>query len=233
MKNMSKGNTLLLAMLVAIFSLSSCLKNDSNDRVANRAALSVTNASPDIEKFDFVIGNEKINAGSFDFTQRLPYFSILSGKGKIGIYKDETKDSLLTANFVAETGKIYSLYVVGQAPHHEFLTITDSLSTPSTGKAKVRFINLSLDAPALDLKYDTDSVLFTTVAYKQHSAFVEIPGGKNYNFSISTQGESGTGVSENNVKIEGGKIYTIWAKGYYAIPSADSLKLGIKIQENR
>ena len=133
---------------------------------------------------------------------------------------------------IAKPGEIYSVYVVGEAPNHEFLTITDSLETPTTGKANIRFLNLSVNAPALKLNYGVDSTLFNSVTYKNFSDFVEIPGGKRYDFSVATATGTGNTATESNVLIESGKIYTIWAKGIYDNTTVDSLKLGLKIQAN-
>ncbi len=234
MKNLKKRIIGILAVLLAVFSLTSCLKSNDNNAVPDYSWLSVINASPNLEKFDFVIDKRLVNDDSFSFTERLPYFNIYGGTRKIVIYKDQSTDSLRAGTLVAKSGEIYSLYVVGEAPNHEFLTITDSLKTPSTGKAQVRFLNLSVNAPALKLNYGVgvDSVLFSNVAYKKHSAFVEIPGGKKYNFSVATEAGTGNTATESSVMIESGKIYTIWAKGLYNNTTNDSLKLGLKIQKN-
>ncbi|WP_161603017.1 DUF4397 domain-containing protein [Pedobacter arcticus] len=231
MKSLRNRKIGVLAILLAVFSLTSCLKD--NNTAPNSAWLSVINASPNLENFDFVIDNRLVNNDSFSFTERLPYFDIYTGSRRIGIYKDETTDTLRTGTLLAKPGEIYSVYVVGEAPSHEFLTITDSLTNPTTGKAQIRFLNLSVGAPALKLNYGVDSTLVSDVAYKKHSKFVEIPGGKKYNFSVTTQTGSGNTGAENGVMIESGKIYTIWAKGFYNnATTVDSLKLGLKIQRN-
>lgn len=222
----------VFAILLAVFSLTSCLKDNNNNVAPNYSWLAVINASPNIEKFDFVIDNKLVNSDAFKYTERLPYINIYSGLRNIGIYKDDTNDSLRTGKLTAKAGEIYSVYVVGLAPNHEFLTITDSLTKPSTGKAQIRFLNLSVNAPALKLNYGTDSVLFNNIAYKKHSDFVEIPAGKKYNFSVATEAGTGNTGTENGVMIESGKIYTVWAKGVYDNTTVDSLKLGLKIQVN-
>lgn len=222
----------IIAILFAVFSLTSCLKNNDNNVAPNYSWLAVINASPNIEKFDFVIDNKLVNSDAFKFTERLSYFNIYSGLRNVSIYKDDTNDTLRTGKLNVKPGEIYSLYVIGLAPNHQFLTLTDSLSNPSAGKAQIRFLNLSVNAPALKLNYGTDSVLFNNVAYKKHSDFVEIPAGKKYNFSVAAQAGTGNTSAENGVMIESGKIYTVWAKGVYDNTTVDSLKLGLKIQEN-
>lgn len=219
----------ILALGFGLFALSSCLK-DSDLASPDYSALSVINASPGLEPFDFAIDRQLINQGSFAYTTRLPYVDIYSGTRNIGIYKDQTTDSLKTGILTAEPGKIYSLYVIGQPSSLEFLTIKDSLTTPATGKAHVRFINLSINSPALKLNYGVDSTLFNNINYKSHTGFVEIPGGKTYNFSVNNTTNNGNTASNSSVLIESGRIYTVWASGLYN--NTDSLKLGLKVQRN-
>ncbi len=233
MKTLKQKNIAIVAGFLAVFSLSSCLKNKDNANVTpDYSALSVINASPNLQKFDFVIDNRLVNNDSFDLGERLPYFNIYSGTRSVGIFKDQTTDSLRTGKLVAEPGKIYSLYVVGSAPNHEFLAIQDSLVKPSAGKAQIRFLNLSVNAPALKLNYGVDSTLFNSVSYKGHSGFVEVPGGKNYNFTIAPATGSGNSAIKTAVKVESNKIYTVWAQGIYDNTTNDTLKLAVKIQEN-
>ncbi len=228
----------ILTLVLAVFTLSSCLKTKNDDIQQNASALAVINASPDLDKFDFVIDNNLVNSGSFSFSERLAYQNIYSGQRRIAIYKDETRDTIRTGTLTAQAGKIYSVYVVGPGVKPEFLIVKDSLSAPTAGKAHIRFINLSLNSPELKLNYGVggDSTLFSNVKYKKDTKFVEVAGGKKYNFTTSeSSGASTVPVgAQNSVMIESGKIYTVWAKGYYDMldTGADSLKLGLKVQLN-
>ncbi|WP_442796101.1 DUF4397 domain-containing protein [Pelobium manganitolerans] len=233
MKSLKQRGIAGFVILLVVFTMSSCLKNNDDYVAPNYSWLSVTNASPNVEKFDFVIDNELVNNEYFSFGDRLSYQALYSGTRRIGIFKDGTTDSLRTGTLVAQPNKIYSLYVVGEAPNTQFLVTTDSIKEPTAGKARVRFMNLSINAPALKLNYGVDSTLFTNVAYKGYTDFVEIPGGKKYNFSVATEAGGGNSASQNAIMIESNKNYTVWAKGYYNGSTTDSLKLGLKIQENR
>ncbi|MFC5285035.1 DUF4397 domain-containing protein [Pedobacter alpinus] len=224
-----KSSVKALVFGFGVLTLSSCLKNDNDNVAPNYSALAIINASPGLQPFDFVIDNQIVNQGSFDFTERLPYVNIFSGNRRIGIYKDQTADSIKTGSILAQPGKYYSLYVVGQPANLEFLTITDSVAATTTGKAQIRFLNLSVNSPSLKLNYGVDSLLINNLAYKNHSNFVEIPGGKRYNFTVKSDDVNGK-TAESNVLIESGRIYTVWASGLYN--NTDSLKLGVKIQRN-
>lgn len=220
---------LLFATVITI-GLSSCLKNNDNYVNPGFSALAVIHASPGLQSFDFVLDNQKINSDAFDYTERLKYFNIYSGNRGFGIFKAQTIDSIKTSILAAEPDKYYSLYVIGEASNPEFLTLADSLTAPATGMAKVRFLNLSLNSPSLTLNYGADSTLFSNTAYKEHSEFTEIEGGKNYNFA-SENSDGDTKGTADNIPLQSGRIYTIWSTGIYNSTS-DSLKTGIKIQMN-
>ncbi|MEO5909306.1 MAG: DUF4397 domain-containing protein [Pelobium sp.] len=220
---------LLLAIGLTI-SLSSCLKNNDDYVDQNFSALAVIHASPGLQPFDFVLDKQKINSDAFDYSERLNYFNIYSGNIAFGIFKTQTVDSIKTGILVAQPNKYYSVYVIGEASNPEFLTIADSLTAPKAGMAKVRFLNLSLNSPALNLSYGAESTLFSNTAYKAHSEFTEIEGGKNYSFTIENSSGEVKG-SADNIPLQSGRIYTIWSTGIYNSTS-ENLKTGIKIQMN-
>lgn len=228
-----KRHLFYLAGVVLLFSLSSCLKNNENTK-PNIAALSVIHASPGLQKFDFLINNQRINSSPFDYSQRLPYFNIYGGIRTFGIYKAQSTDSIKLGSFEAKSDNYYSIYVIGQAASPQFLVLTDSLTQPSAAKANVRFLNLSPDAPALNLSFSQnegqDSTLFSNLNYKSHSAFVGIGGGKTYTFKIKSADQT-TMATVEKVNIESGRIYTIWSKGLVNSIN-DTTKIGIIIQPN-
>lgn len=222
-----------LASVVLLFTLSSCLKNDENTN-PNIAALSVIHASPGLQKFDFVVNNQRINSSPFDYSQRLPYFNIYGGTRTFGIYKVQSTDSIKLGSFEAKSDNYYSIYVIGQATNPQFLVLTDSLTQPSAAKANLRFLNLSPDAPALSLSLSQnegqDSTLFSNLNYKSHSAFTGIKGGKTYTFKIKSADQT-TLATVEDVNVESGRIYTIWSKGLINSTN-DTTKVGIIIQPN-
>ncbi|MBK0384173.1 DUF4397 domain-containing protein [Pedobacter sp. SD-b] len=224
-----------LAAIALMFSLSSCLKNNNDNATPNIAALSVIHAAPGLQSFDFVINNQRVNSAPFNFSERLPYFNIYGGNRTFGIFKAGSADSIKTGNFLAESGKFYSIYVIGQATEPQFLILKDSLTVPTVGKARVRFLNLSPDAPALSLSLKStsnpsDSTLFSNQTYKSQSLFTEIDGGKTYSFTTRSNSETAVATLDN-VNIESGKIYTIWSKGLISSTN-DTTKVGLKVQQN-
>jgi len=108
-------------------------------------------------------------------------------------------------------GNYYSLFISGKKDALNSLMVADDLSPTTPGNAKIRFINLSPDAPALDFKINDDNIVASNKKFKEYTGFQELKAG-DYNAVI----KSHTGNSANqpfDLKVEDGKIYTIWAKG--------------------
>lgn len=122
------------------------------------------------------------------------------------------------------------------------ILVYDDLTTPSSGKAKIRFANFSPDAQKTDLSYASGTVLFNGVGYGNFGNQTVIPytGGKAPNviegLNWKTLGpfkeiDAATGVNLvikdsatqitipltnntlNGVTFENGKIYTIFING--------------------
>eukprot|EP01012_Entosiphon_sulcatum_P002162 TRINITY_DN10424_c0_g1_i1.p2 TRINITY_DN10424_c0_g1~~TRINITY_DN10424_c0_g1_i1.p2 ORF type:complete len:208 (-),score=53.49 TRINITY_DN10424_c0_g1_i1:67-690(-) len=60
---------------------------------------------------------------------------------------------------------------------------------PAEGKAHIRFIHLSPDAPAVDISLKDGTKLFTNVAFQQAAAFLEVPAGS-YDVVVTPTGST-------------------------------------------
>ncbi len=219
-----------MMMTVTMLSLSSCLKSNNDQLNTNTSALAVIHASPGLVPFDFYLDGQRLNTyQAFNYSNKLNYVNIYSGARKFGIYKSQTSDSIKTGVLNAEIDKYYSIYVTGEAANPEFLILDDELKTPATGKAQVRFLNLSVNAPGMTLSAGADSTLFSDVAYKSHSSFKDIPAGKNYTFTTYPSNDPEAKTTISDFPIASNHIYTIWSGGIYD-STTDSLKVGLQIQ---
>lgn len=226
-----------VAVAVGItLSLSSCLKNNDSNYVAPPSAgLSIFHASPGTQPFNVAIGNTIINNGynliEFEYSKALQYVGVTPGSRNVSLLKKNTKDTIRTGTFNLSNDKYYSLFVVDAAPNPNFLFIEDVITTPLAGKARVRFVNLSPDAGPLDLiaNAGTDTLLFSSTAYKAASPFTDLSGTKPYKFEIKSGGTSKATLE--NIEIKSGGTYTIWAKGL-STATNDSLKTSIKVNQH-
>jgi len=107
----------------------------------------------------------------------------------------------------------YSLFMVNTASNPGILLVTDSISQPAHGIATVRLINVSPDAPAVDLAVKDSAAFITNKAFKSFSSFIPKAGGKTYTFEIRQHGTNTVLTTMSGVTLNSGLVYTIWLHG--------------------
>jgi hypothetical protein len=132
----------------------------------------------------------------------------------------------------------YSVFVTGTMQAPEAVVLEDNLARPAAGKAYVRVVHLSPDAPAVDLagtlagNGGTPPVLIGNRAYKQVTDFTPVDAGfyrlqvrpagsetalptfTQTNQVVSTFVPAGTALTEFTMNFEPGKIYTLAVRGF-------------------
>jgi hypothetical protein len=218
-------------MCLLAVSLSSCLKNSTSVQPPI-ALLSVINASPDAPALDFYLDNNKGNAYAFAFGNGLDYISAYTGKrtakftpaGSNTVYKSDTLTLI--------QNRYYSLFLANTAGHEEFLLLNDTIVKPADTKAGIRLINLSPDAPAIDLVIKDGAVVVANKSFKGFSGFVPITATAKYTFEIRQAGTTTVLATLTNITLNNGSLYTVWLQGLAAAGTPDAKKLAGKVQTN-
>lgn len=203
----------LVFVAFSTFFLSSCLKDDNYNQQSIVSALTVINASPDAPAYDFVLNRQAVYPKNRSYTDRIDYFILNTGRYNASFYEYQTNTKPIYETAITlANGKYHSLFLAGtQADSLTSLLIQDDLILPAAEKAKLRFINLSPDAGALDFAIVTDSLFASKKDFKDYTDFYEIPAGE---YKASLKSSSGTKVNHAfNLKLTAGKIYTVWARG--------------------
>lgn len=128
--------------------------------------------------------------------------------------------------FETRADQYYSVYAVGTVQDVEAVVLTDDLSLPTPGKAKVRIMNYSPDAGPVDVVITGGVPAPVTLAanldYKGVQEFFEIDPGR-YTIEVRVAGTttriSGADSRRENVLIEPNSCYSIWTAGFQTIPS--------------
>lgn len=234
MKNSTKKVSILFKTLLAgLFLTSSLVACSDKDEtpIFPESSVAVTQASYDAASLDLFVNKEKVNKAEFKFTNTTGYLKILSGKNSITLKEAGKSDTLKTSEIDFKESKAYSLFVVNKVADVDYLLIEDNLSGPKEGEAKLRFINLSPGSAKLNISIkDAENNLFENVEYKTASNFKEVTP-KTYTFEIRQVGSDEVMFSLEDVKVEKGKIYSIWTKGI--IDGADNAKFGAQVIVNK
>jgi hypothetical protein len=226
--NLKSSFKMLFAGLALSAVMASCSKDFDNTPAPAVSGLNVIHASPTTELLDFYVNNARGNNENFGFTKKLGYYNLYSGTSKVTITKKGSQTPLAAESFNFQPERGYSLFVIGKLDSIKFLMVKDSVSLPGTGKANVRFVNASPDAPALNLSIAGSATdLVTDKAYKQYSEFTTVDAASKVTFTAKNKATGAVEATLPNVTIEAGGTYTIWVKGLKA--ASDSTKLGLAI----
>lgn len=230
--NMNKFSLKTLYALFAIVTatlLAACGKGDNE--VPNYGSLSIYNASPTLSTYDVYLNGSKLNAANLPYGGGVKYTQLPQGtyEAKFNVAGETaavyTKTGISVAN-----NNFSTLYLTGTAGNFDGLLLADDFSNTSVEKAYVRFVNLSPDAPALDLHVkDATSNLISNKKYKEYSGFTEIEAGsKTFEIKENVSGTVKTTLESTNfVK---GYFYTIIAGGKVAAGANERLFNGQIIQ---
>ncbi len=220
MKHFKSLKNWALLSVVALLAVG-CAKDSDPGPYQPISSLAVYHVSPDAPKLQFKLNNSVLNTDSAAYGTYGYYLNAYAGSREISAYQREVKKASVT--YELKDGSIYSAWLTGRWAAPEFVLIEDKLANPPAGKAYIRFVNMSVDAPALDLVTSTGTGVVSNKAYKTASDFVEIAGGQNYNFVIRESGNTTDKVLLPSVTIQNGHIYTVAAKGIYNGTGATAL----------
>lgn len=224
-----------LAFAVGLVTLNGCLKDDNNE-LYQVSAVRALNAVPGSDQLDIALNESWLNyvpetdrVEDFAYRDTLAYKRAWPGMRIVRVFENgnATNEGLLAQKSVQFVpGQFYSLYVVGFEDDIELIQTLDDLSQPAAGKAKVRFINLSPNAPALDFGIDgADTLIANDIAFKEEKGFSAVQGGETYTFNIIEHGSSDI-VHSFAFKPESGRIYTVWVRGLFENEENTELDLG-------
>ncbi|MGF7079981.1 DUF4397 domain-containing protein [Mucilaginibacter sp. UYCu711] len=221
-----KQFTLMAAVGLMILTAASCKKDNYYDDVPQPiSVVGFYGASPDAPKLSMYLNANQIPADSLAYKGRIDYVNAYPGNREINAYRNGTK--VFTKAITLDEGKFYSAFLTGNYSTAELVVLQDSLINPAQGKATIRFVNMSVGAPALDLVTSNGTSVISNRTYKTNSAFTPVDGDTQYSFVIRAHGSTVDKVIMAPVTLYAGHNYTIWARGIYTATDAAALDAGI------
>jgi hypothetical protein len=226
------GRVGLIAGLAAlVFFVSGCLDNkDDNVQPVPVGYVSLYHAAPNAPGLDISVDNRKINSQPFDYSSYSGYLNFYTGNRHVTVSAVNANNALADTTIDVQEGKAYSVFIINRFANIETLVVRDSAAIPASGKAMVRFVQLSPDAPALDVKIAGSSgdSWFTNAPFKQASAFKEVDA-STYSFEIHQAGSSDVLATVNSATLNPGGYYTIVARGFVNPPSGNTNVFSVEI----
>jgi hypothetical protein len=125
-----------------------------------------------------------------------------------------TSTTVIEANLMLAKDNNYSVFAVDSVSKISAIVLADDLTAPAAGKAHVRFIHLSPNAPAVDVAVaSSGAVVFGNKAFKEYTSFTPLDAGT-YNLDVRVAGTATVALVLPAITLEAGKIYTVFAKGF-------------------
>ena len=182
---------------------------------ATTARVRIIHASQDTPPVDVLLDGQQVLA-NVPFPSISDYLDVPAGQHQVAVVPPggDASAALLTTTATFEAGKAYSVAAVGQQDV-AVEVYTDDLSAPPAGKAHVRLIHLSPDAPGANVEVVNGPILATDLAFTEATGYQAVDAGT-YNLRLVATGQNTVIVQLPNTTIEAGKIYTIAATGRLA-----------------
>jgi hypothetical protein len=228
-----------LTALLPALTFMGCKKE--KDAEPARAKVMVVHASPNNGPVDVLIDNNRVTLTPLSFTNVTAgnYLEVNAGARNIKVTAAGNV-TLIDANPTLEADKNYSIFAINTSSNPgvqsaEALVITDDLMAPATGMAKVRFLHLAPDAPAVDIVAVAGSIVIPLVqnlAYKGTTNFTPVTAGT-YNLEVRVAGTTTRVLDLPNTSIAAGKILTVFARGFRMPPSGNTNTLAIQQIEHQ
>jgi hypothetical protein len=225
-----KKLSILMMIAFGLTAFTACSDDDEVMAPApSTSKVLVTHASPDAPGVDILVDNA-IAASNLTFPNSVGYATLNSGTRNIKVNVTGTSTTALQANLNLAADKNYSIFAVNTVSSIEAIVLEDDLTSPASGKAHVRFIHLSPNAPAVDITLTDGTVVFGDYIFKEASAFTPL-NAATHNLQVRLKGTSTVVLELPNIALTAGKIYTIFAKGL--VGGTGTQALGAQIIVNK
>ncbi|MBL7922829.1 MAG: DUF4397 domain-containing protein [Bacteroidia bacterium] len=227
--NTRKILAMMAIAMISMVSFSSC-KDDDDDNASpstsNKGSLMFVHTSPDAPGVDVLLNGNKLNQTNLEYAGFAGYFSVNPATYNVKINPAGTSVSVIDADITVAAKTAYSVFAVDSVSNISPLVLTDDLTTPAAGKAHVRFIHLSPDAPAVDVALAGGAVVFGNKSFKEFTAFTPLDAAT-YNLEVRLAGTSTVVLPLPNISLTAGKIYTVYAKGFVSGAGTQALGAGL------
>ena len=217
----------LLAVLSALLLVGSAISpvfaQDTDARVR------VVHASPDAPAVDVLV-NDAIAFENAPFKGITDYASLGADTYNVKVVPTgATEPVVIEADLSLDAGTDYTVVALNTLDNIEPLVLVDNNSQPAAGKAHVRFVHASPDAPAVDIAVaDGGPVLFSNISFKEIGDYLPVDAGT-YDLEVRVAGTETVALEVPGLTLNDGTVYTVFAMGLAggepaltAVPSVDA-----------
>jgi LPXTG-motif cell wall-anchored protein len=194
------------------------------------ARVRVVHASPDAPAVDVWVNGGVAFSGA-PFKGITNYAELAPGTYNVQVVPaGATTPVVIEANLDLAADTDYTVVAVNQLANIEPLVLVDNNAIPAAGKAHVRFVHASPDAPSVDIAVAGGGpVLFSDIPFKGVGDYLPVDAGT-YDLEVRVHESGAVVLTVPGVALADQHVYTIFAMGLAggspsleAVPSVDAM----------
>jgi hypothetical protein len=179
---------------------------------SNIASIRVLHASPKSPNVDIYFNDKRIIA-NLAYAKLSNYIRITPGNNNIKVYQAGRRDRpVIDKNVNISQPSKFTVAVTGTFPNISLNPISDPIDEQMTTKSCIRFIQLSQNAPAVDITLSNGTKLFSNIKYNEVTDYITLNPGS-YNLQVKESGSDKIILSIPNVELSKSKCYSIYGVG--------------------
>ena len=197
----------VFVMLAALFPVAGLSAQESQARVR------IVHASPDAPNVDIWVDGS-VAVADLPFNEATDYIALPAGDYDVAVTPTggAAADAVIEATLTLEAGMDYTVAAVGQVADIAPLVLEDTNAAPASGKAHIRVVHASPDAPNVAVAVAGGPVLIENLAFPTASSYLPVDAGT-YDLDVRPAGTETVAIDINGFMAEAGTIYTVFATG--------------------
>ncbi len=178
---------------------------------ANPTRLRAVNAIPDGPSVDVLVDNSTVFS-NLAFTTVTPYTGATAGSHDIKVVPTGSTTAVIDTTQVLQPNRDHTFIAAGTMSSPTSLLLVDDNTLPSSSQARVRFVHVSPNAPAVDVAVTGNGVLFSNVSFLSVGNYITV-NAATVNLEVRQAGTSNVLLSIPNVTLSGSTVFTIFIMG--------------------
>lgn len=198
--------------LIGATLVAGCSDDDNATNPAQTEAfVRVAHLSPDAPNVDVWVDGARV-LQDVPFETFSAYLEVPSGDRRVQVTPTGASSPMvIDATLSLTAGTYYTVAATGLLSSIGAAVLVDDPETTQNG-AKIRFVHAGPDAPNVDITLPDGTILFADVAFNEAEGFLTTPGGS-YDLQVRVAGTDNVVLSFDNVTLEDGTIYSVFATG--------------------
>ena len=180
---------------------------------AGEARVRVAHLSPDAPAVDVWVDGA-MAFEDIEFEEISDYATLPAGSYFVEVVPTgETTPVVISATLDLKANMDYTVAAVNELASIEALVLEDNNALPMTGKAHVRFVHASPDAPAVDITLPDGTAIFSDIEFKEVGTYTPVAAGS-YDLEVRVAGTDTVVLELDGLEFMNKTVYTVFATGF-------------------